>query len=173
MAKIHLISEKYIKENSTIDDNVDVSLIVPFIDVAQIQLKRLLGKELLNEVIAQVGSSTLSTENETLLDSYIQPYLLWLTLKEANPYLLYKYRNKSVAIQSAEFSNPVSRLELVTLTKEANNKANLYAYEMYEFLMDNQEDYPLWNCISRPVGGYSLNLTNNRRKNTYAQRYRK
>jgi hypothetical protein len=172
MAKIHLISEKYIKENSTIDDNVDVSLIVPFIDVAQIQLKRILGKELLNEIIDEVQNNTLSTENIVLLDNYIQPYLLWLTLKEANPYLLYKYRNKSIAVQSAEFSNPVSRMELETLTKQANNKANLYAYEMYDFLMDNQEDYPLWKCIAKPVGGYSINLTDNRRKQAYAKRYR-
>lgn len=172
MAKIHLISEKYIKENSTIDDNVDVSLIVPFIDVAQIQLKRILGKELLNEIINEVENNTLTAENILLLDNYIQPYLLWLTLKEANPYLLYKYRNKSIAVQSAEFSNPVSRMELETLTKQANNKANLYAYEMYDFLKDNQEDYPLWKCISKPVGGYSINLTDNRRKQTYAKRYR-
>lgn len=173
MAKIHLISEKYIKENSTVDDNVDVSLIVPFIDVAQIQLKRIIGRKLLDEILGQVQNDNLTSLNETLLDEYIQPFLLWATLKEANPYLLYKYRNKAIAVKGAEFSSPVSQYELETLTKKANDKANLYAYEMEEYLQENSADYPLWECTGRPVGSYSLNLTDTRKKQVYAKRYRK
>lgn len=173
MPKVSLISEKYIKENSTIDDNLDVTLITPFIDIAQIELKKIIGKELMEELMQQVRDNNLTALNKELLDYYIQPFLLWSTLKEANPYLMYKYRNKGIMVKNAEFAQPVSKYEVESLTKKANDKANLYAYELDDYLRENSESYPLYKCVRRPIGSYNMNLTDNRRREIYAKRYRK
>ena len=72
------ISEKYLKENSIISENVDFKQLKPeIIAIQDIYIEPLLGTGLYREIKAQIIAGTVSSANQTLLDTMISPCLMW------------------------------------------------------------------------------------------------
>lgn len=173
MTPINLISEKYIKDNSTIDENVDVKLVMPFVRMAQDKyLEKLLTKDLINEIYDQVRNNNLSQQNRDLLNFYVSPCLLWYVIKESTPYLLFKYRNKAISTQGGDQSNPINHYEMESLVNKANDNANSYAYRLTEFLYENRLTYTLYSCPKKPIGNFSISFKNNRREKIRRENYK-
>lgn len=142
------ISEKYIKENSEIDENVDVKLLLPTVVYCQREyIKNSIGSPLYDAIAAEIiaGSGVISTASYlTLVDTYISPALLAWVMHEAQVPLTFKFRNKSVAKNSAEFSDPIDYQQHKYLKDYYKPRAILYSKDLDDFLCANSADYPLY-----------------------------
>jgi hypothetical protein len=140
------ISEKYYRENSLINENVDSKYLTSTILFAQeSNIMRILGTALYNELQSQIATNTVTTLNETLLDEYIAPCLVEYVTAELIPHLNYKYTNKNVSTKNSEYSNAVSLSEIKYLEEKHRNRAEYYAERITRYLMQNANLYPLYN----------------------------
>jgi hypothetical protein len=139
------ISEQALKDNSIINENVDMKVLLPVIKLAQEKfMLPILGTGLYNEVKNQVSASNVSVLNKTLLDDYIQPALIWWIMAEAPMPLTYKFMNKSVATRSSENASPASLNDLLKLEERFKDNAQWYSQRITNYLLENSTLYPLY-----------------------------
>jgi hypothetical protein len=139
------ISEQALKDNSIINENVDMKVLLPVIKLAQEKfMLPILGTGLYNEVKTQVSASNVSVLNKTLLDDYIQPALIWWIMAEAPMPLTYKFMNKSVATRSSENASPASLNDLLKLEERFKDNAQWYSQRITNYLLENSTLYPLY-----------------------------
>lgn len=139
------ISEQALKDSSIINENVDMKLLLPTIKLAQEKyVLPILGTALYNELKTQITNSTLTVLNETLLDDYIQPCLIWWIMAESPMPLTYKFMNKSVATRSSENANAASLNDLLKLEERFKDNAEWYSQRITNYLLENSTQYPLY-----------------------------
>lgn len=139
------ISENYLKEYSIINNNADMKVITPTIQLVQdIYIHPILGTALYNDIITNLNANTLSTDYQTLLDSYVIPCMLWYTLCECTPVFKYRYMNKGVMVKNSDNSQPADLNEIQFLMDKWKNNAELYAERITKFLRVNIATYPLY-----------------------------
>ena len=95
MAQTLLINQKYLTDKSVINDNTDYNLLVPVIVVAQdLDIMPLLGSDLYKVIIDAVAAGTIAGDNKTLLDTYVQPCLLYFVMAKSPIILRFRYKNR-------------------------------------------------------------------------------
>ena len=140
-----LIEIARLKEFSVINENVDSKLLEPtIINVQELYLYDVLGKDLYSEIITQVNASTVSSPNTILLNDYIEPYLINKVISEAVIDLNFKIRNKGIQTNSSDNGQPVGLNELSQMQGKYNNIAEGYKIKIQNFLLDNGTIYPLY-----------------------------
>ncbi len=73
----YMIDVQWVKDNSPIDDNVDPKLLRNAMRTSQdVYIRDLIGSGLYDEILTQINASTLSANNQTLINQYIAPCLL-------------------------------------------------------------------------------------------------
>lgn len=145
MARVLIVTEKYLKENSVINDNTDMKVITPTIfSVQDLKIENILGSDLFNEICTQIDTDTVSAANQTLLDNYILPCLVNHVLCNLTPVLKYRYMNKGVMIKSSETSSPTDLKEIGFMMDLWRNQAEEYSERATKFLCDNITTYPLY-----------------------------
>jgi hypothetical protein len=147
------ISEKYIKDNSIIDNNVDDKLLAPLIILAQDKyILPLTGTSLWNDLIAQIKAGTVSADYQDLLDNYLQRATLWWTMAEAVLPLSYKFTNKNVMQKISDNSHAATMSDLLKLKDQFVQNAEYYSERATRHLRANTGKYPLYlqvtvNCL--------------------------
>ena len=154
--KIYLISTNYLKDNSTINLNVEDSLIKNAIQEGQkINIQQVLGTTLYEKILTLVEDDDIGDAgNEayaTLLTDYIQPSLMYWSLFHSLPFTNYKITNKNIGTQSSDNSTPVELNELKYLTALTKDKAEYYSELMRKYIVKNNTDYPEF-CTSDNCG---------------------
>jgi hypothetical protein len=140
------ISEQALKDNSIINENVDMKVLLPVIKLAQEKyMMPILGTGLYNELKTQITAATITVLNKTLLDDYIQPALIWWIMAEAPMPLTYKFMNKSVATRSSENANAASLNDLLKLEERFKDNAEWYSQRITNYLLQNIQSYPLYS----------------------------
>jgi len=169
------ISENYIKQQSSIMDNVENKFIRSHIFEAQnIHIQYILGSQLYDGIIDQFQDYKTAVDAGTtgvtiadyvdadylsLVNDYIQPALLYYTLYEAMYSLYMKFTNKGVVTQTSDYSDTVDIGLFQNRRKDFENKAQFYAERLTKYLLDNTETYTLFldgttddaNSIIQPV----------------------
>lgn len=149
MARALFIDENFIKENSELDENIDMKLINPTIWYCQkAYIEKTLGTVLYDDILAEIISdSDLSGQTAylTLVDDYIADALLYWVLHELQVPLTYKMRNKSVGKNTDTNQTPVDFQEHKYLRDYYKPKAQYLTERLEAFLCANQTDYPLYN----------------------------
>ena len=113
--EILLINEDYIKKFTPLTDAVDPNLIRPAIYLAQDKyLTNFLGTNLTVKLKADVAGGTLSGDYETLLNEYVLKVVLWWTVVELYPSLLYKHDNGNLVSRQSEDTTPVTKPEMIS-----------------------------------------------------------
>jgi hypothetical protein len=146
------ISENYVKENSEIDENVDMKLILPTIWYCQKEyLEKTLGTPLFEDLLAKVIAGTLAGNDLILVNQYISDALLMWVRMEIQIPLLYKFRNKSVAKNSAEFSQPIDYQEHKYLKDYYRSKAEYFSKRLDDYLCWSTSSnlYPLYTTYTQ------------------------
>lgn len=139
------ISEKYIKENSAIDENVDFKKINPTVWQCQIQhLQNLLGTKLYEDLVSKVVAGTIAGDDETLIQDYISDALLYWVMYEVQIPLLYEFRNKNVSKKSSDNAQPIGTKELSRIENRFKDKAEFFSKRLTDYLCANSELYPLY-----------------------------
>jgi len=161
------ISEKFVKDNSYIDNNVDDKLITPLIILAQDKhILPVIGTSIWNDIMSQIASGTVSSDYQDLLNNYLQKNTLWWTLAEAVLPLAYKFTNKNVMQKNSDNGQPAAMPDLLKLKDQFTLNAEYYNERTIRHLRANTDIYPLYLQISgnslenvRPQGsGYNTGM---------------
>lgn len=141
-----LISERFVKNNSEIDSNVDVNWLRPTIWYCQKEfIEKSLGTALYNDLIAKVIAGTLAGNDLNLVNNYLADALLMWVRSEVQVPLLYKMRNKSVGKNTDPNQQPIDLTEHEYLRNFYRMKAEYFTKRMEKFLCANETLFPLWN----------------------------
>ncbi len=137
------ISENKLKKSTTINGNVDVELLRPYMKVAQdLHIHRILGTDLYNKLQSDISGSSLSGNYQTLVDDYIQDALVHWSLYECIPFLGYKIMNKDIVRKTSETSTGASLEELDYLREIVRNTAEWYTERIIDYLTHNTSIFP-------------------------------
>ena len=159
MARQLFISETFVKENSAIDENVDMKQINPTIYQCQIQhIQNVLGTKLYDKIISDIAASTLTGDYLTLVDDYFADALVYWVMYEVQIPLLFKFRDKNVSKKSSDNAFPISTKELSRIENRYKDKAEYFTKRISDYLCANESLYPEYNTEDevdevRPMDG--------------------
>ena len=147
MAEVLLISEKFIKENCEISNNVSGKFLQSAIKEAQdLKLTPILGDALVAKLKNLVGTYTINNpENaayKTLLDNYVQRFLMWTVKVDIAHTTSYKLSNFGVTKTTDENVQVASQEEIIADQDYSQAKADAYCNYMQNYLLDNRKLYP-------------------------------
>ena len=143
MATALFISRTDLVKNSILDGNVDTDKFIQFIKVAQqIDIQNLLGTDLYNKISADIIADSLSGDYLTLVNSYIQPTLIWFAQMNYIPFAAYQIKNGGVFKHSSETAQNVEKNEVDYLVSKAREYANYYSTRMVDYLCFNDNLFP-------------------------------
>ena len=151
MANIALfVSETFVKKNSNIDGNVDVKYITPVIEkVQKLYIRPALGTALYDEIAAEILAGSVSADNTTLLEDYIQDAMVNYVVAKGMTSFAYKIENKSVATKNSENATPVDDSIIQKLVAEAFDDAEYFRQQLMNFLQANA-DADTYNAYLNP-----------------------
>ena len=141
--KVILLSEKTLKEDSLINDNVESSYIIPAIQIAQEQgLQQIIGTQLYNKICDLVNRNEVDDNYRILLDDYITPYLEYKVMAEIQIPLSYKFRNLGFNQTTDERTYAQSLIDTQYLIEFYDNKAKFYSNRLFDYLKANHKLFP-------------------------------
>lgn len=138
-----LINPQYIKQYSTVGDNVDDCYLVPaIIDSQLIGLQPIIGTMLYDSLCEMVDTNTMTAECKALVDNFITPYLL----NKVQAYLLMnlyaKQRNAGVVTYLDTNQQNLDIASVKYIKAEFESKATFYANRMVDYLHANSKLFP-------------------------------
>lgn len=141
----NFITVDELKQLTAISQNVDVSLLVPFIQVSEeMNIYPILGTALVTELLNQIDTITLTPDNEKLLNEYIIPFDAWSTFMESSIFLLYRTVNKGLVKNFGDNSTPLDRFELSQYRQSINDRVSFYKNRLVDYLNTNKSLFPLY-----------------------------
>jgi len=154
MATVLFINRTDLVKNSIIDGNVDTDKFIQFIKVAQqIDIQNLLGTDLYNKIGADIasgaaGGTGLAGNYLTLVNTYVQPTLIWFAQMNYIPFAAYQIKNGGVFKHSSETAQNVDKNEVDYLVSKAREYANYYSTRLVDYLSFNDNLFPEYNTNS-------------------------
>ena len=143
MATALFISRTDLVKNSIIDGNVDTDKFIQFIKIAQqIDIQNLLGTDLYNKISQDIIDDTLTGDYLTLVNTYIQPCLIWFAQMNYIPFAAYQIKNGGVFKHSSETAQNVDKNEVDYLVSKAREYANYYSTRMVDYLSFRNSLFP-------------------------------
>lgn len=142
MTEILLSSEKFIKGNSNISDNVAGKYILAALRQAQeVHLRALLGDCLLEALKGKVADGTLADQYQALVDRS-QYFLMHQTCAIVGNMVTYKVGNFGVAKSSDENLQPVTQDEVAKQQFFYQSMADAEAIRVQRFVWENKGAFP-------------------------------
>jgi len=143
----YFITEAYLKLNTPITANVDVTELNPLIKVAaDSYVRSILGTYFYNYLLTEYNAQTLDTPpatgEVTLVQDYIQMAVAWRTCAEAVMSVSLQLKNKGVQTQSGDFSAAADKSTTSMLFHHYRDKADFYDQRLMNYLIDNKNLYP-------------------------------
>ena len=161
---IFLISEEYVKQQSSVMQNVEDGFFrAHIIESQNIQLQSIICDELYTVIVTEFDDykqalSTGSTQPITayveerildLVDNYIQPLLLYYTLYNSSYDFYSKITNKGIVNQESDSSKTAEMIMMEKMRKDWKHKAEHYTIVISKFLVANTDLYPEYlSCIT-------------------------
>jgi hypothetical protein len=133
-----LISEVKLKNFTNINKNVDMDVLKAEVQIAQdVDLQTLLGTLFYNHLLSQVSSTgnTFNADETTLVNDYIQPYLIQQAYFRAMPSIMYRSMNRSIVQGSMENAEPVSIETFKYLRNIQKQTADFYMTRLQDYLL--------------------------------------
>lgn len=151
MDKVKFIDIDFLKSNTTINENVDDNILVPFIYKAQdTHLQSVLGSSFYNHLKSAIVANSLTPEERALILDYIQNMVAEWTLYEVLPFINYKLTNKAISKERSEYSNNSELNELKYIRQTVRDLAEFYSKRLVNELNQNCNLYPEYNNPDRP-----------------------
>lgn len=138
-----LINENVIKSVTNISENVSGGYILPAIKLAQdIDLEETIGSPLKIALQQKVFNNEIGSDllYKTLLDDYIQQYLIYATIVHLIPNIAYKITNAGVMITEDEKMTNTSDIDKVKW--HYKHLSDVYKNRLQRHLIANYSNYP-------------------------------
>lgn len=155
MADILLTSEKFVKETTSISDNLNAKYLRPSIREAQeVGLKGIVGTALLEKLKELVADGTINglanTAYKDLLDR-AGYYLAYTAVTEVAVKVSYKIANLGVAKTADQNIQNATQDEIAKLRYYYQAKADSCCYELQGWILENASQFPELddNCCRR------------------------
>ena len=146
MATALFINRTDLVKNSIIDGNVDTDKFIQFIKIAQqIDIQNLLGTDLYNKISADIVAGSLAGNYLSLVNTYVQPTLIWFAQMNYIPFAAYQIKNGGVFKHSSETAQNVDKNEVDYLVGKAREYANYYSTRLVDYLSFNDNLFPEYN----------------------------
>jgi hypothetical protein len=144
---IYFITEHYLKTNTPITANVDVTDVTPYIKTqSDLRVQPILGSVFYNALLADYNAQTLN-QDETTLVGFIQPVVAWRSAEDAVFGLSYQLKNKGIQTQNGDYSNSVSRAEVAFSMEHYAQKASFFEQRLIRYLLANKNLFPLFTSL--------------------------
>jgi hypothetical protein len=109
-----------------------------------------LGTDLTNKLKADAQAGTLAGDYETLLDQYVRKMLVWWTMIELYPLLVYKHDNGNIVSRDSDNATSISESELHKLMDAAKDNARYYTRRMLDYIRQNTTLFPEYSSNTSP-----------------------
>jgi hypothetical protein len=133
-----LISEVKLKNFTNINKNVDIDVLKSEVQVAQdIDLQTILGAKFYHHLLAQVNATgnTFNADELTLVNDYIQPYLIQTAYFNAIPHIMYRTMNRGIVEGTMENAQSVDIGTMKYLRSLQKQRADWYAQRLLDYLL--------------------------------------
>jgi hypothetical protein len=145
MSRILLISTATLKKNTPIEENVDDSLLNPYIYKAQeTHIQLILGTNLYDRILLLIQTNTINSQPnyKTLLNDYIIPTLIEWSFYEALPFISMKLTNKSIVRGNADYAVEGDLADLKYLRGTVSDLAQFYSQRVSNYLKQYSYNFP-------------------------------
>tara|TARA_R110001632_G_scaffold199272_1_gene321727 strand:- start:27 stop:602 length:576 start_codon:yes stop_codon:yes gene_type:complete len=147
------ISEDRLKDSTAINMNVDVNLLLPYVQQSQkVRCEPVLGTDLYNKLKDLISTGTIgaaaNAAYKTLLDDYIADMLSTWSFHDCIPYLRFKTENGNIYSKTSETGTALSTEEAQHLREEIRNTAEYYTERLIEYICNNTSLFPEYNTNS-------------------------
>lgn len=152
MTDTFLLSEAKLRQFTDINDNVDTELLKNAVRISQdIELQRIIGTKLYNSLMTQVDNGSFTNSNyETLLNDYVQPFLLYAAYYEALEAIWLRPRNNGLLTPTGgENSTQADRSVYDMKRQSVNNKMQFYGEKLANYIAEEQALYPELNSANK------------------------
>jgi hypothetical protein len=144
---LYFITETYLKTNTPITANVDVTDVTPYIKTqADLRVQPILGSVFYNYLLAEYNAQTLNPDEETLV-GFIQPVVAWRSAEDAVFGLTYQLKNKGLQTQFGDYSGSVSRAEVAFGMEHYAQKASFFEARLIRYLLANKNLFPQFTSL--------------------------
>jgi hypothetical protein len=165
MATVLLISETKLKAYSTLNQNIDMALLVSTIYMAQeLGLQTLIGTkgydyymELVKSV--QLSGGTMSQADSIMLNEYIAPYLVHRSFYEAMPEVFARKMNKAITIGNTDQGTSIDIKGMSYLREIEQGRYEFYAQRLLDRVQAFPSDYPWYYSYTDKDGMPSSSQT--------------
>jgi hypothetical protein len=141
---LYFITETYLKTNTPITANVDVTDVTPYIATqSALRIQPILGTTFYNYLLNAYNTQTL-TPDEIDLVEFIQPVIAWRSAEDAVFGLTYQLKNKGLQTQNGDYSASVSRNEVAFGMEHYAQKASFFEQRLIRWLLANRNLFPLF-----------------------------
>ena len=139
-----LISEAKVRQFTDINQNVDTALIKNNIRTAQdYYLQSTIGTKLYNKLMSDVDNNTVTGYYETLLDSYVQDFLLYAAYYETLESIYIRPRNNGLLKPNGgESSDPADKDLYLMKRQSVENKMTYYNERLTNYLIEEETNFP-------------------------------
>lgn len=168
---VQFITTVFLKNNTSINANVDDSLLSPFILKAQKKyLMDLIGSNFYNHLCNTYEDGSITQTDYDFIVDYVQDMVAEWTHYLAYPHIAVKTNNKGAVEEYSTYSNSADMAKMKIARNEIMDMAQFYSQRIVNHLRLNPELYPAWSSPTTteelPKGsrGYSNNVYIPRRK---------
>jgi len=141
---LYFITETYLKTNTPITANVDVTDVTPYIATqSALRIQPILGTTFYNYMLNAYNTQTL-TPDEIDLVEFIQPVIAWRSAEDAVFGLTYQLKNKGLQTQNGDYSASVSRSEVAFGMEHYAQKASFFEQRLIRWLLANRNLFPIF-----------------------------
>ena len=139
-------------KTSVLNANLDVEYIQPAINEAEdVYLREILGDALYNSLVNKINGNTLTGKYQTLVNSYIKPYLTYKVQSILVVPINYKMRNAGVINQYDTGFSTTTVKDTAYLAEHYDGRAEFYANRLITYLKQNAVDFPEYGYSSSNV----------------------
>lgn len=139
------IDDQYLKNNTTLGQNIDPLTIYPFCEEAQdIYIQDLLGTPLYMDLTYKLFTGVTYSTNERTLVDLCSKCLAYYTVYMALPHLAIKIRNVGVARATSDNTQPSTMEEMKYIRDEIKNLSEFWAERTVIYLNNYAPLYPLY-----------------------------
>lgn len=142
-AEILLVNPDYVKKQTQIAGALDPNYINSAMYLAQDKwVQPILGDALMRKIKDDTANASISGNYLKLRDQYMAKAIVWWTMVEMAPNLLYKLDNGSIQVRTSEDSQPATPTDMKELTNRFRDNATYYGKRLEEYLCANSSLFP-------------------------------
>lgn len=139
---IYFVTENYLKVNTPITANVNITEVLPLVKAAAMMWTRsTLGTYFFDDLLAKYNAQTLSPD-EVVLVEMMQASIAWRAAADAVIELSYQLKNKGIQTQFGDNSTSPEYKAIMFVNNAYTKKAEFYENIMWKYLVKNKALYP-------------------------------